>query len=210
MSSYWTAAGRDARVKELERRQALGIYGQLPYQQFIIDDIKAPLLEGLWRLSPRLIATAFRNIDKLPEPCLGNTWHPNSHRLIALRDRLYKKFLILRLMHFIRTGMNFLIIVYDYDHPYRDMVDFCIDMLRAGKSPGQIKTEFFKHCHLSRDRMRLLRTAFDLVIAFQWLPPLRFGLRELKTSGWEPRDSHDLIAHDWSIFWREEIKEKAL
>ncbi len=150
---------RDARVKETERRMQRGIYGQLPYQVFMIHAIKAPMLESIAALlSPEsgngnklkaLIALrkVIKNLDKFPEPTIENTWHPNSHRLIELRDEFFERYRRFPFRHLIQKGVKFGIIIYDYDRPYRDMGDWAkaeLDKKGLG-CLSEIRGEFFKH-----------------------------------------------------------------
>lgn len=96
------------------------IYSSLPMQVFMMHAIKKPLLEVA-----RLI------LSKLPEPTKENTWHPNSHNLIEIRDDFFEHcFLGEDRRIFIRTVFNFVIIIYDFDAPWRMMIDWCIEEWR--------------------------------------------------------------------------------
>ncbi len=112
------------------------IYLTPPMQIFILRSIKAPLLEGVQTItSPtaskldklralRKIHTAVSNMGKLPEPTKENTWHPNSRKLIEIRDRFFKHcFLDAIRLGFTRSIINFVIILYDFDPPWRWMFD---------------------------------------------------------------------------------------
>ncbi len=93
------------------------IYSSLPMQLFMIEAIKAPLLKVAC-----LIAS------KLPEPTIENTWHPNSHRMIERRDEFFEHcFLPEPRRTFIRMAINFVIIIYDFDSPWRMMIDWFIE-----------------------------------------------------------------------------------
>jgi len=71
---------------------------------------------------------AFKCISKMPEPTVENTWHPNSHNLIKIRDWLFEHcFLDAWRMGFIRKLMNFVIILYDFDPPWRWIMDSAKD-----------------------------------------------------------------------------------
>jgi hypothetical protein len=105
-------AARDARVDEHKRRQT--IFTSSPYQKFMIHGIKAPLLTLI-----NLFA------DKFPEPTKENTWHPNSHTMIDIRDEFFRHcHLDKRRNSVLRAVINFVIVMYDYDPPYRMMIDW--------------------------------------------------------------------------------------
>lgn len=74
---------------------------------------------------------SYRALNDLPEPTFENTWHPNSHRLIELRDEFFKHCVGLGTprLKFMRAFINFIIIMYDYDRPYRDMMDWAKEAL---------------------------------------------------------------------------------
>jgi len=103
----------NARNRERQRRQARCLYGS-KYQMFITKMIKRPLMT---------IMSAV--LHQMPEPTIENTWHPNAHRMITVRDEFKvncslppeRKDTILAMM-------NFAIMLYDYDPPYRDLMDW--------------------------------------------------------------------------------------
>ena len=116
------------------------IYSSLPMQVFMIHAIKKPLIEGVNTLfSPdaklkdkigaiRELWKAFKAFQKMPEPTKENTWHPNSHNLIEIRDEFFKHcFLDEIRRRFIRNIFNFVIILYDFDAPWRMMIDWCVE-----------------------------------------------------------------------------------
>lgn len=122
------------------------VYASLPYQTFMVHAIKKPALEYLMTLiSPeakagdrvkalfrlRKVAELFGS--KFPEPVDGihpetglpYIWHPNSRLLIKTRDEFFTHCKIGGAREqFIRLAINFLIILYDYDPPYRMMIDW--------------------------------------------------------------------------------------
>lgn len=140
---------RDERVRLQKQRMTL--YGSLPYQTFMVHAIKAPLMEGIGILTNPAasqtqkiralykIRKALKAFEKnFPEPSLtakegepGYCWHPNSQRLIALRDEFFTHCKLGgsrdKLM---RLGINFVIVIYDYDPPYRMMIDWWADKLQ--------------------------------------------------------------------------------
>jgi hypothetical protein len=97
------------------------IYSSLPMQIFMIHAIKKPLM-----------AVAGLILDKIPEPTKENTWHPNSHNLIDIRDDFFThmetdKSLASERLKIIRCVFNFIIILYDFDPPWRWMIDYVKD-----------------------------------------------------------------------------------
>lgn len=116
--------------------QAKTIFFGLGAQMYMTQEIKAPLMKAVEVLfnskSPKfhrlkalkVLWDAFESMKGLPEPTKENTWHPNTHNLIDLRDSLFNKceLGILR-MGFIRRIMNFVIIIYDFDPPWRFILD---------------------------------------------------------------------------------------
>lgn len=98
---------------DLKEKQAT-VFSSLPMQVFMIHAIKIPLIK-----IASLIAS------KLPEPTKENTWHPNSHNLIEIRDEFFKHcFLEEARLKLIRVIFNFVIIIYDFDPPWRMMIDW--------------------------------------------------------------------------------------
>lgn len=109
---------RDERVKQQKKRMT--IFASLPYQTFMVHALKAPLVK---------LINLF--VDKFPEPTKENTWHPNSHRLIEIRDEFFKHcFLHESKLKILRAGINFAIVIYDYDPPYRMMIDWWAKQLK--------------------------------------------------------------------------------
>jgi len=112
------------------------IYSSVPVQIFIINSIKQPMLDGVEVIfnpdaskitklrAANQLWKAFQAMSKLPEPTVENTWHPNSHILIGLRDWLFERcFLSEKRNGFIRRLFNFVIILYELDPPWRWVID---------------------------------------------------------------------------------------
>jgi hypothetical protein len=140
---------RDERLKQQQER--ITVYSSLPYQTFMVHAIKAPVVEGVFTIfSPtankaqktQAMLKAYRGLkafeDKFPEPQHGNepttglpyAWHPNSHALIDLRDEFFKHcHLNDGRCRLLRTFINAVIIIYDYDPPYRMMIDWWAQQL---------------------------------------------------------------------------------
>lgn len=108
-------------------------------QMYLTHEVKEPLMQAISILfdakasrfqklrAVKTLWDAFESMKGLPEPTKENTWHPNTHNLIDLRDWLFEKchLNVLR-MGFIRRVMNFVIMLYDFDPPWR----FIFDSLR--------------------------------------------------------------------------------
>ncbi len=122
------------------------IYSTIPMQIFMMNSIKKPILEAMEIIfeqddsklgklkkvrAARRLWKAVHLISKMPEPSLeakegesGYCWHPNSHNLIILRNWLFERcFLSKQRMGLIRRLMNFVIILNDFDPPWRWVID---------------------------------------------------------------------------------------
>ncbi len=112
------------------------VYSTVPMQLYMIHNIKAPIVDSVETIcnpdagkidklrAAAKLWKAFQAISKMPEPMIENTWHPNSHNLIMLRDWLFKRCeLNDKRMGLIRRLMNFVIILYDFDPPWRWVMD---------------------------------------------------------------------------------------
>ena len=129
------------------------IYSSLPYQVFMVHAIKSPITEGVYILASPTSSNmqrikAIRGIlkgvkafrGKFPEPQKGihpetglpYIWHPNSERLIELRDEFFTHCLLEHIrLTALRMAINAVIIIYDYDPPYRMMIDWWAKKLRV-------------------------------------------------------------------------------
>lgn len=112
------------------------VYYGLPMQLYMNTAIKYPMLKALGivfddkasrvnRLKAlKKLWDAFVALKGLPEPTKENTWHPNTYNLIDLRDWIcHCCHLNSDRMNFIRRVMNFVIILYDFDPPWRWIMD---------------------------------------------------------------------------------------
>lgn len=128
---------------ENERKQ-MTIFGRDDVQKTIIFRVKAPLVKAMNLLSRgrlhlsevifilRTLWAVKRIIDKeLPDPTQDNTWHPNTRILLDLQDYILGH---VRLtpdrVNLLRVVSKFIIIVYDFDTPYRQMIDRCVERLK--------------------------------------------------------------------------------
>ncbi len=112
------------------------VYATIPMQLYMMHSIKQPIIDSIETIfnpdaskidkfkAARKLWKVYHSISKLPEPTLENTWHPNSHNLIILRDWLFKRcFLSKQRMGLVRQLINFAIIVIDFDPPWRWILD---------------------------------------------------------------------------------------
>lgn len=117
------------------------IYFSLGMQMYMTETIKKPIIQGISVLfhpqaskldkvkAVRALWKVLEALKGLPEPTKENTWHPNTHNLIDLRDSLFGHcFLGGNRMELIRRIINFVIILYDFDPPWR----WIFDSLREG------------------------------------------------------------------------------
>ncbi len=112
------------------------VYFSLAMQLYMTETIKKPLLHAIGVLfskdssriqkakALKILWDVFEAMKGLPEPTKENTWHPNSHNLIDLRDWLFEHCnLNLLRMGLIRRVINFVIILIDFDPPWRWIFD---------------------------------------------------------------------------------------
>ena len=111
------------------------IYYSLAMQFYITSEIKTPAMQAIEVIfgketkfkklkALKVLWDAFEACKGLPEPTKENTWHPNTHNLIDLRDFLLEHCHLNALrMNFIRRIANFTIILYDFDPPWRFILD---------------------------------------------------------------------------------------
>ncbi len=112
------------------------VYFSLAMQMYMNETIKKPAVQAMEVLfSPKasqfdrikavkMLWGVYDSLKGLPEPTKENTWHPNTHNLIDLRDWLFEHcHLNIFRMGFIRRIMNFVIILYDFDPPWRWIFD---------------------------------------------------------------------------------------
>lgn len=112
------------------------IYFSLGMQMYMTETIKKPIIQGINVLfnpkatkldkikALRALWKVLDALKGLPEPTKENTWHPNTRNLIDLRDWLLGHcFLGVNRMGLIRRMINFVIILYDFDPPWRWIFD---------------------------------------------------------------------------------------
>jgi hypothetical protein len=195
----------------------LTIYSSLPMQVYMIHAIKKPILESVGKgtlrakiQSFKTISIAFGNIDKLPEPTAENTWHPNSHNLLLLRAWFLKHWFIRllclippvkRLLHRITKGV---IILYDFDPPWRWILDSVKDKALAGYDLRSQRDYMIEHCRMQSERDVLIKVVFDFLIVLHFIPPWRqiinSALAQAKKMDWKPRGFEDSWQYGW---WKE-------
>lgn len=93
-----------------------------PFRQFVIYVVKAPLQKAIEKAA-----------SLLPEPTLENTYHPNSHKLIKIRDRFMEYEDNNFKIKLFKAAFNLLIIEYEHDEYYRDRFDWIVEVLREIK-----------------------------------------------------------------------------
>ena len=195
----------------------LTIFSSLPMQVYMIHNIKKPILEGK--------KIALRNIDRLPEPTVENTWHPNTHNLLILRDWFFKhwfiKFLCIIpfIKRFLTRSSKFIIILYDFDPPWRWIFDSVKDKAlelesdRWGDNLSYLRDWLLSHCGyqveaggykgLHLNRTELIEKIFNMGIKFCNLGGNGFiknFMKEARLLEWEPRGFEDTWEYGW---WRE-------
>lgn len=112
------------------------IYSELAIQSLIIETVKKPILEAvpvifnpdtskLAKLKAAAkLGRALQAMSRLPQPTIEGTWHPNSHNLIRLRDWLKVSLnLAPSRITLIDKLFNLAIIIYDFDPPWRWIMD---------------------------------------------------------------------------------------
>ncbi len=116
------------------------IYSTLPCQALVIDTIKTPILEAVATIFDQAASKfdklraanklwrAFKSLCQLPKPTKENTWHPNSHNIIDLRDWLMERLMLGGIRKsFVERMFNLVIIIYDFDPPWRWVIDSVIN-----------------------------------------------------------------------------------
>jgi len=112
-------------AKAEEARKQITVFGSLNVQVFIVHAIKAPML--FWFNHSRIVKLIDR---KLQEPTMENTWHPNTHRLIAIRKEFFGHCTLTPpRLYFLRVISKFIVIMHDYDSPYTWMFRWCVQRL---------------------------------------------------------------------------------
>ena len=100
-------------------------------RDFMVFEVKAPLTGWLNIENTRQLVTFLNNIRKLPEPTKENTKKQNSHVLIEIRDEFLSRLRIKSRIKPLRTIINFIINVYEYDEPYEQLIDWWASELFA-------------------------------------------------------------------------------
>lgn len=119
------------------------IYYRQPYQEILVKEVKAPLNEALavitspgsGGLEKARAVLKLRKVikvimEQLPEPTIENTFHHNTHILIGIRDRFFKRFTVFSRWDFLKAIVDFVIIVHDTDF-YRPFIGWWVEELRA-------------------------------------------------------------------------------
>lgn len=209
------------------------IYSALPMQVFMIHAIKKPLVEGIHIIfekgmpmrrraeGVRQIRQAIRNMGKLPEPTIENTWHPNTHNLILLRVWAFERYRWLGRTT-TRKLINFAIIIHAFDPPWRWMMEsVLIDALKMEWTGGVywgwwkdthnlilLRDQFFRRCYLSDARLGFVRRIMNCAIFLHAVfPPCRSMLKaclgKTRQMKWEPQMYGHGTVPQWG-WWREQ------
>lgn len=134
---------RKERQQEWKNRRT--IYSCSDCHICMVKLVKKPMLEAIDKLASGeggikdkvkvllSLRQVLKDFNRIPEPREGiheatglpYVWHPNSITLIRLRDEFFTHpRLAESRLSLMRTFINFVIILYDYDPPYRMMIDW--------------------------------------------------------------------------------------
>lgn len=184
----------------------LTIFSSLPVQVYMIHNIKNPILSG----DRHKILVGLRNIDKLPEPTTENTWHPNTINLLNLRDWFFGQWYIMLIClippvkRTLKRIIKFVIILYDFDPPWRWILDSVREEILKQSSLKYIKKWILSCVKLDSHRMKLIKRIFDIAIIFSvsggryiFKPFMRKALG----MDWKPRGFEDTWTYKW---WHED------
>jgi len=108
-----------------------------PVHNLIVNEIKAPLVELLdavidHRLRPEqllLVRRVVKAVNRLPMPAHENIRLKNSHLLVDLRDEFFSHERNAGREKALLALFNAVIIVYEYDHYYRNRIDWLLKWL---------------------------------------------------------------------------------
>ncbi len=119
------------------------VYFSEAMQTYMYQEIKKPILEAvdiLFRPGSsaiqkakafKLLWNAFNAFKGLPEPTKENTWHPNTHALIDLRDYVLHRCHLDKLRtNLIRRCFDTIIIIHAFDPPWRWIFDSIIEQVK--------------------------------------------------------------------------------
>jgi len=93
-----------------------------PFRNFVINSIKAPLRKAIEKAG-----------DLIPKPTKENLAHPNSLKLLAIRDRFLEYEGDSNRRKLFEAGFNILIAEYEHDSYYRDRIDWLLEIIREIK-----------------------------------------------------------------------------
>jgi len=201
------------------------IYSSLPVQVYMIHAIKKPILDAIYNvrnqggLIPKAkagigILKALNKMDKLPDPDLENTWHPNTQNLLIMREWFFDYWIVRMLcpipfikkpLHRITKGI---VILYDFDPPWRWMLDSLKDRAFEltsddwGYNLSQLRDWFLSCCTLDGQRDALIKKVFNLSIRFCSLGGNSFvkgAMKKALTLDWIPRGFEDTWTYEWWV-----------
>jgi hypothetical protein len=124
----------EAGVKVKNRSSKKTIYDTVPVQIYLMQNVKAPLMEGARALfsagglinsikALKQIYRAIKAVKYLPEPTIENTERRSARNFVVIRDRFFQRcgLNIIR-NDFIRYFINLIIILLQMDGPWRTMI----------------------------------------------------------------------------------------
>jgi len=108
-------------------------------QEIIVNHVNAPLRDILMsRMNPfRKLIKLNRLIEVIlkgfPDPTIENTWHPNTHRLIVMRDDFFTHLKMPSRHKVLWAIWKYTIYAYDYVPVYRYLIDRTLELwLKSG------------------------------------------------------------------------------
>lgn len=202
------------------------IYSSLPVQVFMIHAIKTPLMEGIGEFfslriknkiqSIKKILKAYKAFQKLPEPFEGNTWHPNTHNIISLKEWFCKRYWFLRpIRKHIRRLFDFWAIIYDFDPPWRMMMDELREeslhlewsIFRSTFNIIYLRDWFFTRCGLAKVRIKFIWKLFNLLIIFTIVLPFWFKALKAKFDSLEWKEKGYGVALPPKYIWWKAVSQ---
>ncbi len=90
--------------------------------QYYIEKVNAPLLKAITILG-----------NRYPEPTIDNVLHPNSKRLVEIRDKYCRYEGDGRVKALVMAALRILISKIEHSPPYRDRFGWFVEELRAGE-----------------------------------------------------------------------------
>lgn len=197
------------------------IYFTIQMQMYLSTTVKGPALRAIETVRTggskwyalRVMWNAFAAIKGIPEPTKQNTWHPNTHNLIYIRDTTLKNIIRFKVPRFL---VRFLIVLYDFDPPWRYILDSIKDesaemkwnIFNSGYNFFRLSKWAIKRCQLHQNRRIAIKAALlGACFAYYLFPPVAIWFtrvrKEARKMEWEKKGFSD----DWAEtyrWWRED------